>query len=60
MLQPAYSGLADTAEIIKKFPIARKVTTDTFFLGTAPIITKEKIDYIEQIVDLFMQNRKKL
>ena len=54
MLQPAYSHLANTEDIIKKYPVARKATTDTFFLGTSPVITKEKIDYIETIVDLFM------
>ena len=55
MLQPAYLHLANTGDIIKKYPVARKVTTDTFFLGTSPVITKEKIEYIETIVDLFME-----
>ena len=54
MLQPAYSHLRKPEEI-NKYPIACKVTTDTFFLGTAPVITKEKIDYIETIVNLFME-----
>jgi len=57
MLQPAYSHLVDTKEIIKEYPIAGKATTDTFFLGTSPVITKEKVDYIETIVDSFMENR---
>ena len=55
MLQPAYSHLVDSEKIIKEYPVAAKVTTDTFFLGTAPVITKEKVDYIETIVDLFME-----
>lgn len=54
MLQPAYSGLMDPKEVIENFPIARKVTTDTFFLGTSPVINKEKIDYIESILDKFV------
>ena len=54
MLQPAYSGMMDIAELIQRFPVSRKVTTDTFFLGTSPVITKEKIDYIEFILDEFM------
>jgi len=54
MLQPAYEGLMDPKEVIEKFPIARKVTTDTFFLGTSPVINKEKIDYIETILDQFI------
>jgi CDP-6-deoxy-D-xylo-4-hexulose-3-dehydrase len=54
MFQPAYSGMYDLEEIVQKFPIARKVTTDTFFLGTSPVIDKEKTDYIEQILDKFI------
>jgi CDP-6-deoxy-D-xylo-4-hexulose-3-dehydrase len=54
MLQPAYAGMMDPKEVIEKFPIARKVTTDTFFLGTSPVINKEKIDYIESILDKFI------
>jgi len=57
MLQPAYSHLVDTDAISKEYPIAGKVTTNTFFLGTAPVVTQEKIDYIETIVDLFMETR---
>ena len=54
MLQPAYEGLYDTSDIITKFPVARKVTTDTFFLGTSPVIDKQKTDYIETILDKFI------
>jgi hypothetical protein len=54
MLQPGYQGLMDPKEVIEKFPIARKVTTDTFFLGTSPVINKEKTDYIETVLDKFI------
>lgn len=54
MLQPAYEGLYDTQYVIEKFPVARKVTTDTFFLGTSPVIDKAKTDYIEQMLDKFI------
>jgi CDP-6-deoxy-D-xylo-4-hexulose-3-dehydrase len=54
MLQPAYTHLIDSKEVIKKYPVARKVTTDTFFLGTSPVINKEKTDYIETILDKFI------
>ncbi len=54
MLQPAYQGLMHPKEVIEKFPVARKVTTDTFFLGTSPVIDKEKTDYIETILDQFI------
>jgi CDP-6-deoxy-D-xylo-4-hexulose-3-dehydrase len=54
MLQPAYAGLMDPKEVIEKYPIARKVTTDTFFLGTSPVVTTEQISYIETILDKYI------
>jgi len=53
MLQPAYTGMMDTEKVIKDYPVARKVTTDTLFLGCSPIITIEQLDYVESIVDKF-------
>ena len=58
MLQPAYEGIMDTEQVIKDFPVARKVTTDTFFLGCSPVITEEQIDYIKTIVDKFFKTIK--
>jgi CDP-6-deoxy-D-xylo-4-hexulose-3-dehydrase len=55
MLQPAYSSMVDTSEIINKFPNARKVTTDTFFLGVSPVITDEQLNYIEEVVNKFFK-----
>jgi CDP-6-deoxy-D-xylo-4-hexulose-3-dehydrase len=55
MLQPAYSEYASVADVISKYPVARKVTTDTFFLGCSPVITMEKIAYIETVVEEFME-----
>ena len=55
MLQPAYSHLVNTNEIINNFPVARKVTTDTFFLGTSPVVTKEQTDYIDSVIHQFMK-----
>lgn len=54
MLQPAYQGIMDPQEVLDNYPVSRKVTTDTFFLGTSPVINKEKIDYIEIILDKFI------
>lgn len=54
MLQPAYEGLMNPSDVIQKYPVARKVTTDTFFLGTSPVINKDKTDYIEIILDKFI------
>jgi CDP-4-dehydro-6-deoxyglucose reductase, E1 len=53
MLQPAYEGIMDPEEVINKFPVARKVTTDTFFLGCSPVITDEQIIYIKEVVDKY-------
>lgn len=54
LLQPAYSKLF-SKEYALKFKNATKVTTDTFFLGTSPVITNEQINYIETVVDKFMK-----
>ena len=53
MLQPAY---ADIAKDLHKYPNATKVTLDTFFHGTSPVITPEQIDYIGQCVDEFFRS----
>jgi CDP-6-deoxy-D-xylo-4-hexulose-3-dehydrase len=58
MLQPAYEGIMDAEQVIKDFPVARKVTTDTFFLGCSPVITEEQIEYISTIVDKFFNTLK--
>ena len=51
LLQPAYSHLNPIEDTIKKYPVATKVTKDTFFVGASPVIDKVQIDYIESIVD---------
>ena len=53
LLQPAYSKLAVGKNAKSSFPIATKVTKDTFFLGTSPVITDEQLDYIKDVVDLY-------
>ena len=40
------------------FPVATKITTDTFFLGTSPIITDEQIDYIQDTLRSFIKGLK--
>ena len=42
-------------DTIKKYPVATKVTKDTFFVGASPVITKEQIDYIKTVVDEFFK-----
>lgn len=46
LLQPAYDGVYP-GDAKKDFPVSTKVTTDTFFLGTSPVITDAQLDYIE-------------
>jgi CDP-6-deoxy-D-xylo-4-hexulose-3-dehydrase len=55
MLQPAYTGIMNTEDVIKNYPNARKVTTDTFFLGTSPVITDEQLDYIDLTLQSFFK-----
>jgi len=52
LLQPAYDGVY-SGDAKKDFPVSTKVTTDTFFLGTSPVITDEQLDYIESVVDAY-------
>ena len=58
MLQPAYEGLMEPQKVLCDFPNARKVTTDTFFLGTSPVITEEQLDYIEKTVYDFFNDKR--
>ena len=57
MLQPAYDGIMDKQHVIDNFPNARKVTTDTFFLGTSPVITDAQLDYIDEVVTKFFTQK---
>jgi len=52
LLQPAYEDIY-AGDAKKDFPVSTKVTTDTFFLGTSPVITNEQLDYIETIVNQY-------
>jgi CDP-6-deoxy-D-xylo-4-hexulose-3-dehydrase len=49
LLQPAYSGVY-VGDAKKDFSVSTKITTDTFFLGTSPVITDIQLDYIESVV----------
>lgn len=62
MLQPAYAYLLPQSSVPfryspewykTEFPVATKVTTDTFFLGVSPVITLEQLEYIKLIVTKF-------
>jgi len=58
LLQPAYRHLDETHDAHKKYPIATKVTTDTLFLGTSPVITTEQLDYVQEKVWEFIKSYK--
>ena len=55
LLQPAYSHMLNGRDAQRFFPNATKATTDTFFLGTSPVITEEQLDYVQESVDKFME-----
>jgi CDP-6-deoxy-D-xylo-4-hexulose-3-dehydrase len=54
LLQPAYTHLTD-GDPIKKYPNATKATTNTFFLGTSPVVSSEQIEYIGKTLHTFME-----
>ncbi len=54
LLHPGYYELAEQQNAYA-YPVATKVTTDTFFLGTSPVITKEQIDYIGSVLEEFIK-----
>jgi len=59
----AHSGYSDLAKTIspdlsKDFPVAKQVTTNSFFIGTFIGITEEKIKYIEEVVESFFSGDK--
>lgn len=56
LLQPAYRYLDETHDAHTRYPVATKVTTDTFFLGTSPVITSQQLDYVQQITEEFFKN----
>jgi CDP-6-deoxy-D-xylo-4-hexulose-3-dehydrase len=53
LLQPAYAGFSK-GDPVKDFPNATIATTNTFFLGASPVITDQQLDYIQGVVDSFM------
>jgi CDP-6-deoxy-D-xylo-4-hexulose-3-dehydrase len=66
LLQPAYQEIAwenkngypsiGGVGAKEQFPVATKVTTDTLFLGTSPVITPVQLDYVKEIVDKFFKS----
>lgn len=60
LTHPGYNHLADEyGDMNVTFPVAQKVTLDSFFLGTFIGIDEEKMAYTEKVVDLFFQEELK-
>lgn len=60
LTHPGYNHLADEyGDMSVTFPVAQKVTLDSFFLGTFIGINEEKMAYTEQVVDRFFQEELK-
>ena len=56
LYHPGYEDFANQYDnLIERFPVAHQVTKGSFFLGTYAGITDEKIAYIKQSVDKFME-----
>lgn len=57
LFHPGYQELAKEYDNLNDlFPIANKVTRDTFFLGTFAGIDDEKLEYIAKVVDDFFKS----
>jgi len=56
MLNPGYTHLIDSKKVIEDYPVSRKITTDTLFLGTSPVLKEEQLQYVELQVHRFMKN----
>lgn len=52
LLHPGYRDLEDGT----KYPNASKVLDNVFFVGCAPVITSEMIDYIEEVITNFSKS----
>jgi CDP-6-deoxy-D-xylo-4-hexulose-3-dehydrase len=55
MLQPAYSHIVYKEIAKSDYKNATYSMLNTFFHGVSPVLTKEQIDYIGEIVDKFME-----
>ena len=55
LMQPAYSHLIGDLKLTD-FPVANFITTNTFFLGTSPVISEEQIAYIGETLESFLLN----
>lgn len=57
LAHPGYRELAAGRNLQAEFPVATKVTTSSFFLGTFIGITEPKMDYIKSVVEQFFRDK---
>ena len=54
LAHPGYYHMAEQyGDLNERFPVAKLVTTNSFFLGTYAGLTQEKLNYIKEAVDSF-------
>ena len=58
LLHPAYSDVISYDDAITKYPIATKITTDTFILGLHPSIGPKQIEWMKNVTDEFLKSKK--
>jgi len=59
LAHPGYYHMAEEyGDLNEVFPIAKLVTTNSFFLGTYFGLTEDKMNYIEKVVNEFMESIK--
>ena len=59
LYHPGYAELASKYDNLNdEFPVAKIITTNSFFLGTFIGITEEKMNYIEEVVNNFFERMK--
>lgn len=56
LLQPAYEKNLD--HIFNNFPVANKVTENTFWIGVYPGLTKDMLDYVVNTIENFLNQSK--
>ena len=54
--QPAYQNIEK--RVVGKLPVTDKIMNQTFFLGTYPGLTKEKIDFSLSVIEKFLELKK--
>ena len=55
LLHPAYEGLIDSNEAMNNFPVATKITNDSFYIGLHPSIEQKHLEWIKEVSERFFQ-----